>query len=155
MSDGDPRMGVDLRLLEDLGHQAGLDRGSDLLTSENGGLGVDLATLEGTDNLRQALLLRFLTPQGELAALGHPEYGSRLYELIGELNSQANRNRAKMFVLQSLAGEPRIGKVEELQVTQGLGDRNRVDVRMRLRPIDSDSPLDLVFPFFLEGGATP
>ena len=154
MSDADPRMGVDLHLLEDLGHQAGLSRGSDLLTSEDGGLGVDLATLEGTDNLRQALLLRFLTPLGELKELGHPDYGSRLYELIGELNSQTNRNKAKMFVLQSLAGEPRIREVEDLQVTQGLDDRTKVDIRMRLHPIGVDSPLDLVFPFFLDGGAT-
>jgi len=154
MSDADPRMGVDLHLLEDLGHQAGLSRGSDLLTSEDEGLGVDLATLDGTDNLRQALLLRFLAPLGELTALGHPDYGSRLYELIGELNNQANRNKAKMFVLQSLAGEPRIDKVEDLQVTQGLDDRNKVDIRMRLHAIDADSPLDLVFPFLLEGGVT-
>jgi phage baseplate assembly protein W len=153
VSDADRRMGVDLRLLEDIGHQAGRDRGSDLLTSDKSGLGVDLATLDGTDNLKQALLLRFLTPHGELTALGHPDYGSRLYELIGELNSQANRNKAKMFVLQSLAGEPRIGNVEELQVTQGVDDRNRVDIRMRLIPIASDTPLDLVFPIFLEGGA--
>ena len=60
------------------------------------------------DNLAQALLLRFLTPLGELTLLGHPDYGSRLYELIGELNSDANRNRARMFMLSALAGEPRV-----------------------------------------------
>jgi phage baseplate assembly protein W len=53
-----------------------------------------LETLQRVDNLKQALLLRFLTPTGELALLGHPDYGSRLSELIGELNNETNRNRA-------------------------------------------------------------
>ena len=52
--------------------------------------------------------MRLLTPRGELAELGHPEYGSRLHELIGSPNSETRRSLAKLFVLESLAQEPRI-----------------------------------------------
>jgi hypothetical protein len=30
-----------------------------------------------------------------------------------------------------------------------------MDIEVKLVPIDSDTPLNFVFPFFLEGGATP
>jgi phage baseplate assembly protein W len=145
-------LGTDLQLLRNLEHQAGRDRGADLVVGEDEPH--DLVTVTGNENLEQALLLRFLTPQGELSVLGHPDYGSRLYELIGELNDVTNRNRARMYVLQALAAEPRVAKVSALQVTQAL-DRVGVLVDMTLEVIDSDTPLNLVFPFSLEGGATP
>lgn len=151
------RWGTDLRLLRNLERQNDRDRGRDLATVERPGTPprVDLALLEGADNLKQALLLRFLTPAGELAVLGHPSYGSRLFELIGELNNATNRNRAKMFVLQALAAEPRVKEVRSVQVTQNRVDPTRMDIDVSLLPIDSDTPINLVFPFFLEGGVTP
>jgi phage baseplate assembly protein W len=145
-------LGTDLRLLRNLEHQAGRDRGADLVVGEDEPR--DFVTVTGNENLEQALLLRFLTPQGELSVLGHPDYGSRLYELIGELNDVTNRNRVRMYVLQALAAEPRVAKVSSLQVRQAF-DRVGVLVDMTLEVIDSDTPLNLVFPFSFEGGATP
>jgi len=142
--------GTDLRLLTNLSTQNDRERGSDLLTAERAAGQVDLETLHGLDNLRQALLLRFLTRQGELAVLGHPTYGSRLHELIGELNVERTRLRAKMFVLQALAEEPRVEKVHSVVVTAARADRTRVDIDVRLTPVNSETTLNLVFPFFLE-----
>jgi phage baseplate assembly protein W len=148
----DPRFGVDMRLLSDLERQVERDRGSDLRTVA-GPRGTDLDTLAGGENLRQALLLRFLTRTGELAALGHPAYGCRLYELIGERNTETTRNRAKLFVLQALAAEPRVAEVRAVRVAQGRDDRTRIDIDVTLVAIDSDVALNLVFPFFLDGSA--
>jgi phage baseplate assembly protein W len=145
-------LGADLRLLDDLEQQAGRRRGSDLMVEEDEPR--DLVTVEGHANLAQALLLRFLTPRGELTDLGHPDYGSRLYELIGELNNDRNRMRARMYALEALAGEPRVAAVRELQVRQSA-ERVGVLISMALDVIDSDTPLNLVFPFSLEGGAAP
>ena len=145
-------LGTDLRLLRDLERQTMLQRGSDLLVEDDEPR--DLLAVTGHENLAQALLLRFLTPFGELTELGHPDYGSRLFDLIGELNDVANRNRARMFVLQALAAEPRVAEVLDLRVRQG-GDRVSVLISMTLGVIDSDTPLNLVFPFSLEGGPTP
>lgn len=146
-------LGADLRLLRNLERQHDRDRGRDLATGLRPGMDKkDLATLHDADNLKQALLLRFLTQTGELAQLGHPNYGSRLCELIGELNTQTNRNRAKLFVLQALGQEPRVQEILSVQVTQNRMDRTRIDIDINLKIIDSESPLNLVFPFFLEGG---
>jgi phage baseplate assembly protein W len=156
MPDKTIRFGTDMRLLGNLEFQYDRNRGRDLFTTRRARTGmVDLATLQGAENLQQALLLRFLTPMGEMTILGHPDYGSRLFELIGELNNDTNRNRAKMFVLQALAGEPRVQKVLSINVTQNAPDRTRMDIRLSLLSIDSDTPVNLVFPFFLEGGPTP
>jgi phage baseplate assembly protein W len=145
-------LGTDLRLLENLESQQGRNRGTDLLVEDDDPR--DLVTVAGPGNLAQALLLRFLTPLGELTLLGHPDYGSRLYELIGEFNDETNRRRARMYVLQMLAAEPRVAAVNDLRVVQSP-DRVGVLISMSLDVIDSDTPLNLVFPFSLEGGATP
>lgn len=148
------RFGTDLRLLRNLERRkSSRDPGSDLSTIKRPETGQkDLETLSGNDNLIQALLLRFLTPVGELAALGHPNYGSRLFELIGELNSETNRNRAKLFLLEALAAEPRVKEVRAVRVTQNQSEHTRMDIDVALVPIDSDTPLNLVFPFFLNEG---
>ena len=148
------QFGADIRLLSNLQFQNNRDRGSDLLVTTRAQTGrVDLQTIRDTDNLKQALLLRFLTPVGELTQLGHPDYGSRLSELIGELNNDANRNLAKMFVLQALALEPRVQQVLNVTVTQNSARRNQMDIAVSLKAITSQAPLNLVFPFFLQGGS--
>jgi len=148
------QFGADIRLLSNLQFQNNRDRGSDLLVTTRAQTGrVDLQTIRDTDNLKQALLLRFLTPVGELTQLGHPDYGSRLSELIGELNNDANRNLAKMFVLQALALEPRVQQVLNVTVTQNSARRNQMDIAVSLKAITSQTPLNLVFPFFLQGGS--
>lgn len=153
MVEDQKRWGTDLRLLRDLVRQNDRNPGHDLSITTRAETGqVDLETLSGADNLIQALLLRFLTSVGELAPLGHPHYGSRLSELIGELNTETTRNRAKLYVLQALAAEPRVKQVRNVKVTQNQKNPTRVDIEISLVPIDSDTALNLVFPFFLEGG---
>jgi phage baseplate assembly protein W len=152
MAELEERWGIDLQLLGNLERQNSRDRANDLFTATQND-SVDFATLKGAENLKQALLLRFLTPLGELALLGHPDYGSRLYELIGELNNEVNRNRAKVYVLQALAAEPRVQTVKSVQVTPNQTDRTQMDIRVSLRAIETETDLNFVFPFFLERGA--
>jgi phage baseplate assembly protein W len=154
VSRNEERWGTDLRLLRNLENQNDRERGQDLATYTRFETGqVDLATLSGADNLKQALLMRFLTPLGELAVLGHRNYGSGLFRLIGELNTETNRNRAKLYVLQALNAEPRVKKVNAVRVIQNRANPNRMDIDVSLTAIDSDTTLNLVFPFFLDGGA--
>lgn len=77
---------------------------------------VDLQVVAGVDALRQALLLRLLTPLGSLAALGHPDYGSRLHDLVGTEFTDAARLRARAYVLQAVAQERRVEGVLALTV---------------------------------------
>jgi phage gp46-like protein len=142
-----------MRLLGDLTRQDDRHRGSDLRTRRLAGL-VDLDIIEGVGNLQQALLLRFLTHVGDMAILGHADYGSRLWELIGELNNDTNRSLAKLYTLEALEAEPRVQQVISVDVTQSPFDRTRVDIQVSVQPIDSNTPVNLVFPFFFEGGST-
>jgi phage baseplate assembly protein W len=145
------RFGTDLRLLASSdATYSNRDGGYDLQLRPSPG-GTDLATVTGADALTQALVLRLLTPMGELAALGHPSYGSRLAELIGELNTATNRNRLKVYTLQALSAEPRVVKVVALNVTTSPVDRSRVEITTQLQA--GDSVLNLVVPFTFEGGA--
>jgi phage baseplate assembly protein W len=99
---------------------------------------LDYDVVSGRDNLAQAIVMRLLTPRGELTELGHPEYGSRLHELLGTPNSETRRGLAKLFVLEALAQEPRIAKVVEVTVTphEGRTDERRhlVDIVVRVQP---------------------
>lgn len=156
MSEFEDRLGTDLILLRNRRDQSDRDRGRDLATGERPGTGaIDLATLHGTENIAQALLLRFLTAEGELAPLGHPRYGSRLHELIGEPNTEANRNLAKLYALRAVQREPRVERVLNANVRQRRDDRGGVDIDLRLKILGEDSPLNLVVPFFFNTGATP
>lgn len=150
------RFGTDLRLLASLEQQEDRRRGEDLKTAVRSRTGrSDLEPVSGVENLQQALLLRFLTPRGELAALGHRTYGSSLHTLIGERNDETTRNRARLFALEALQEEPRVAEVLELRVTGRRQDPTRIDVSATLRAVDGDAPFNLVFPFFLDGGSGP
>lgn len=46
-------------------------------------------------------------------------------------------------------------EVRSVQVRENRADRGLIDIDISLIPIDSDTPLNLVFPFFLEGGVAP
>jgi phage baseplate assembly protein W len=109
----------------------------------------DIGVVDGNDNLEQAVIMRLLTPVGELRALGHPEYGSRLHRLIGEKNNETHRNLVRLYILESLAFEPRIEEVLEVQVAENPGHRTGVDVLLVVRPAGSGGPVR-IGPFILE-----
>jgi phage baseplate assembly protein W len=141
------RLGADLWLLDP--PDRGNDRTAvgDLHTALHR-LNVDLATISRVENLQQALLLRLLTPRGALDILGHPEYGSRLNTLIGEPNTEANRNRAKMYILESLAQEPRLTEVLSVSVTTNRSfSPEAVNITIQAKVGEPGVPLNLVFPF--------
>ena len=143
--------GTDLKLLGNRERQHSRDRGADLSTvtrPESGA--VDLDRVSSLENLKQALLLRFLTPVGELAPLGHSRYGSRLYELLGERNTEGNRNRAKLYVLEALAAEPRVSKVIAVKVTSRRTDPTRVDISVEVEAAKTGDILTLNVPLSLE-----
>jgi phage baseplate assembly protein W len=109
----------------------------------------DFVARAGKETLAQSILARLLTPRGELAALGHPEYGSRVHELIGRENNGAQRNLLKLYILEALQNEPRIERVVELEVIPSPGTRGTVDVSLRVKPVGVTA-LVQIGPFRLE-----
>jgi phage baseplate assembly protein W len=113
----------------------------------------DLDVSEEVGQAVQLLVNRLMTREGELAALGHPDYGSRHHELIGEPNTERTRNLVKLYVLQALRREPRIARVERCDVRTEGRRRDVVRIELTVRLLETDDPLNLVVPFDL-GGAT-
>lgn len=109
----------------------------------------DLVTISDRDNLAQAIIMRLLTPRGELTALGHPEYGSRLYELVGRENTDTTRNLAKLYILDSLQYEPRIQQSKVIRVTPVPGTRDLIEILVQVRPI-GDGEIVTIGPFTQE-----
>jgi phage baseplate assembly protein W len=112
----------------------------------------DLFRAEGVENLVQAIANRLKTHQGELAPLGHPEYGSRHHELIGEPNVERTRNLIKLYVLQALKRERRIEKVLRASVrAEQQPPRETVRIELTVQVIGQPLPLNIIVPFSLSG----
>lgn len=139
------KLGVDIglqaahweaRMLFSVATKKRIDNGS-------GTVFTDFRVVEGTENLAQAILIRLLTPMGELSALGHPDYGSHLYLLIGERNTETMRNRAKLYILESLQKENRIKKIVDVKVSVSVATQSGVDITIRVQPADNSEILTI------------
>jgi len=104
--------------------------------------GDDLTVAAERANLGQALILRLLTPLGGLGPLGHPGYGSRLTELIGERNDEAHRNLARLFTIQAVAQERR-ARLLDITVDVPPGRPEVIRIAFTVLPVGSADPLDL------------
>jgi phage baseplate assembly protein W len=143
-------LGRDLRLQYAL--SGGLYEDGDLVQTYLPTPTRDLEVTEGFEGLVQGLVNRLKTRKGELADLGHPEYGSRHHELIGEPNVDRVRALIKLFVLQALRDEPRIERVLDCKVrAEHEPPRETVRIELRLKIIAETTPLNLVVPFALGG----
>jgi hypothetical protein len=109
----------------------------------------DFGLISGRGNLGQAILMRLMTPVGELAPLGHPDYGSRLNEIVGRQNTDTNRNLAKLFILDSLRQEPRIKSVVSVTATPSPLSVFLIDIELVVQPV-GDAAVVQVGPFTLE-----
>lgn len=114
---------------------------------------LDLAVAAEVPQAVQVLVNRLQTRRGELARLGHPDYGSRHHALVGEPNTERTRNLVKLHVLEALRAEPRVEKVLRCVVRTVERERDVVRVELTVRLVTRDEPLDVVLPVDL-GGTT-
>jgi hypothetical protein len=115
---------------------------------------IDIGLVRGRANLVQALVLRLKTERGELASIGFPEYGTRHLSLVGEPNTENNRNLLKLFVIEALKQEPRLERIErvDVQAVEGRENRHAVAVDITVAARRDPEPLSLVVPFSFDGG---
>jgi len=132
-----------------LGHDVKLEEtelGVDLEVSPSG----DLQIVRDELNLGQAIVHRLRTGIGELLDIGHSDYGSHLYDLIGEPNNEATRERAKAIVWDALQRDPRIKQIVNISVTSQPYRMDIVDIDITVIAIGRKVPLNIVLPFHLE-----
>jgi phage baseplate assembly protein W len=133
-------LGIDLKLKF-------FEVGADLRATKKG----DYDTIAAEDNLAQAIITRLATDEGELDDIGHADFGSRLFEVIGEINNATTRNRIKALVRQCLTQERRVKKIISINVSTNPYDSQSVDIEMTILPIKGSEYLTIVYPFRLEG----
>jgi phage gp46-like protein len=142
----DPRrlFGTDLGLRDGAG-------GADLALGGQAGGSGDIGLAVGNDNIVQALTMRLRVRLGELELLGWPDYGSRLHELIGELDLARTRLKAQVFARDAIEADPRVQKVESIDVVRIPGERQVLRLSALITVISEPNPLDLVFDLALDG----
>ena len=84
------------------------------------GNGGDVDITSGELNLAQAILHRIRTSKGELAELGHPEYGSSILDFVGLENNWTTRQRLKLAIRDALRQEHRIKDIVSITVNPRL-----------------------------------
>lgn len=109
----------------------------------------DLTTTAERDLVVQAVWLRLALPRGELAHLGHPDFGSRLYRLIGRRLTDATLALAAAYVREALRREPLVAAIEALRVT-GEPLRSELRIALRVRP-HAGAAVDLDVRLALDG----
>lgn len=95
--------------------------GSDLAVSENG----EVVVASEEVNLAQSILHRLRTAKGELADIGHPNYGSTIFNFVGQPNNEIVRARLKMTIRETLAQEPRIKEIKSIAVKSRLPSKEK------------------------------
>ena len=101
------------------------------------GLG-DLVTVTGRRNLEQALTVRLLMRRGELSKLGHPRYGSRLHEFIGQMLDTSNMELLRRYVKRTILEDPRVDDVVFVGVSPRSSEPGVVDVEAVVKAISGE-----------------
>lgn len=112
------------------------------------GLAGAVEPVSGRDNLVQALSLRLLSDRGVLTALGHPRYGSRLRDLVGEPLDRANLELLRRHAQRALRDDPRVAALGEVTAQARPSEPGVVDLIATVTPID-DAPVTLTVPLNL------
>jgi phage baseplate assembly protein W len=109
------------------------------------------ATVEGLDNLVQALRQRIGTAQGELVL--HPDYGMRALLALGAEGTRANVIMSGLEVARTVLQDPRVTRVRNLEIL--FRDTiNSAAMRVGIiGPSQRDLPLNLVIPPAAVGAA--
>jgi hypothetical protein len=77
----------------------------------------------------------------------HPEYGARLFELLGEENDDVTWAKAVRWTKWAMSREPRVKEIVDCYVK--AIDGNRFDILAFYKLIEDNVTGNIVFPFFV------
>lgn len=106
----------------------------------------DFSVVQLNNNLRQAIINRIKTIKGEYSV---EEYGSEVHKVIGKPKNKLLKSALTGYVVEALNQEPRIEEVQNVTVEYDDSDKFQVNLTITVLPIESQVPLNLIFPLFL------
>jgi phage baseplate assembly protein W len=108
----------------------------------------DIRRVTFYSNLQQAIIDRLRTQIGEITL--HPNYGSRLPELIGTNANELTLSLCRMHVREALLQEPRISTISSISPSfRENSNQQIIDIDIVIIPIQSLEPLNLVYQLFI------
>ncbi len=111
-----------------------------------------VATAHYEENIRQAIWIVLGTARGE--RIMRPNFGCGVHDLVFAVNSAGTAGRAASEVRQALLQwEPRID-VLDVEVETKPGEPNVLMIAIEYRVRSTNNVFNLVYPFYLERGAT-
>jgi len=103
----------------------------------------DVAIVVGLKNLEMQLSHRLKTMRGELATVGHPNYGSLIPSFIGKVDTDYWLERIRMEARAVVLEDPRIKSVDSLNVRVD-GDAVYIDAKATTAGVDGSRKLSLL-----------
>jgi phage baseplate assembly protein W len=126
-----------------------MELGHDILVNFDGVEDISFSTnncfaiVEDNANLVQAIKTRMLTKLKSLAT--HINFGSNVFNIYGQTASDETLDATGSYAYQTLADEPRIKEVVELNLDYRVVDGQKtLVITAEVLPIDSDVTLNLV-----------
>ncbi len=121
-----------------LGYDLKIAETGDLMLSSTG----DLELISGKDCLLQDVRHRLETSYGDL--FGHEDFGSVLFQYLGQADTELNRALIKRSVVTALAQEKRIN-LQTIQVKLVKYAAEEIQVQIAFIPLESVHPLTLLW----------
>ena len=106
----------------------------------------DFATVTDENNLQQAIFTRLKTVLGEYFITA---YGGQLNNVVGKPRNELLRGQIIGYISEALYQEPRIQRIESIDIEYPEDDFEKVNIKITVVPIESEVSLNLIFPFFL------
>ncbi|MBZ5681033.1 MAG: GPW/gp25 family protein [Acidobacteriia bacterium] len=117
-------------------------------------LGLDsggrIVLTDAEKNIQQAIWIILSTAPGERVM--RPDFGCGIHELVFAVNEASTIGRLEQEVRQALTiWEPRIDVVDVNVEVRGSGEVLLINIQYRVR--STNNLFNMVFPFYLRGGA--
>ena len=105
--------------------------------------------VQGADAVVQAIRHVLLTEPGE--RVGRPTFGAGLRRFLFRPNTLATRAELQATVIAAIRRDEPRAVLQAVDVATAEGEPTRLDIRVRFTLIGSNVPMNLVFPYYLDG----
>jgi len=105
----------------------------------------DFSFITGENNLTQAIYTRLRTIINDY----NINYGSELTKTFGNPRGDLTRTQLIGYISECLKQEPRIMSIKDIEIDYPVEDERLVTISISVLSIDSQVPLNLVYPLFL------
>lgn len=109
-----------------------------------------VSQVESLEKVRSSLYLLFDTPVGE--RFMKPYWGSRLKELVFELDNDIFEALAEQYIIDAVREfEPRVKAIHGIEFRRDPANPHYIGINVIYETIDSQIDRNFVYPFFREG----